>query len=97
MKNVKKYELFVNEEHFKDMDAKAISGWVNDVRYDNYNTTVTIDEPFSIDFTSAEEEARFTLILQKYRIPFTETENEPAVVESKCEDYCDFGCFYFEF
>lgn len=93
MKNIKKYDLFVNEEHFNDMDAKAISTWQRyDPRYDNFNKTVTIDEPFSINFTSSEEEARFTLILQKYRIPFTETENVP--VTESCDDYCDFGCNY---
>jgi hypothetical protein len=94
MKNIKKYNSFVNEEHLNDLDVKAIATWQKyDPRYDNYDTTVTIDEPFSITFTSSEEEARFTLILQKYRIPFTETENE-TVTESKCDDYCDFGCNY---
>lgn len=82
MKNVKKYDKFINEEHFNDLDATVIGNWVNDIRYENYNMTVTIDEPFSINFTSSEEEARFTLILQKYRIPFTETEDK-SVTESQ--------------
>lgn len=83
MKNIKKYDLFVNEEHFNDMDTKALSSWLPyDPRYDNFNSTVTIDEPFSITFDKSEEAAKFILILQKHRIPFTETENEP-ITESQ--------------
>ena len=93
MKNLKKYDLFVNEDHFNDMDTKALSSWMPyDPRYDNFNKTVTIDEPLSITFDKSEEYAKFTMILLKHRIPFIETETE-TVTESY-EDYCDFGCNY---
>ncbi len=82
MKNVKKFENFTNE-HLNDLDVGAIATWQKyDPRYDNYSVKVSVDEPFSIDFTSSEEEAKFTMILQKYRIPFTEVENE-TVTESE--------------
>jgi len=64
------------DEGIMDFDGSRIDKWAQDNRIDrNFNTTVTVDDPFTINFTSSEEYAKLTLILQKYRIPFRETED----------------------
>lgn len=62
-------------EHLNDLDADKINGWVNDIRYQNFSKTVTIDKPISITFNNNQDWAKFTLVLQKYRIPFKENDN----------------------
>ena len=76
-KKVKSSGKEIDEQFMDDdSDLKAMRGWMpHDPRYDNFNTTVTVDEPFTINFTDSGEYAKLMLILQKYRIPFRETED----------------------
>lgn len=65
---------FINEDILDDKDAARIANWVNDPRYENFEKTVVIPEPLTITFTNNQDWAKFTMVLQKYRIPFKEME-----------------------
>lgn len=73
--SAKSSEKEIDEQFFDDRDTEAMRGWMPyDPRYDDFNKTVTVPEPFVINFNNSGEYAKLTLLLQKYKIPFEETE-----------------------